>query len=402
MAFSEVGRWLLHQPERERPPERVYEELAQRLIAEGVPLWRLSTSLISFDPVLISTNIFWFRDRGAQVQYPPYSLLQGPTYKRSTIQRLIEKGEEVRVRLDLPADQVPFPVLVDLKSQGAIDYFALPLWLGDALTSARFRQSVSTGRSWISFTTDHPAGFSDAHLDGLRSIREELAFRLALETSKESARSLLRAYLGRNAARRVLEGSFQRGSAEAIRAVIWYCDMRGFTSLSDAIPPGEVVKVLDRYFDCVATPIEKHGGEVLKFIGDAVLAIIPIPEGGDEDACHRALLAAREAIANLAALRTEPGAPQLGCGVALHVGDVYYGNIGTAARLDFTVIGAAVNEVCRVEPLTRILNVDALLTEAFVNAGRISGPPSLGRHALKGVSGEREVFALPQVTSGRA
>jgi adenylate cyclase len=394
MSFDQVARWLLEQPEHERTPEELIEQLAEQLCAAGLPLWRLATTLIAFDPVTLGTDLWWIRGQGSRRVQLDYDVLRLPHYTHSPVAHAIETGTELRCRLDLPDDQLPFALLRELKATGATDFFILPLWIGDALTSAHFRHVVRHRRTWISFASDAPDGFSDVQIEALRSLAPALAMRLALETSKVSARSLLRAYLGANAAERVLEGAFQRGSSQGIRAVIWYCDMRGFTSLSDAAPPAEVVSALDRYFDCVATPVEANGGEVLKFVGDAVLAIFQLDDGGARDACRRGVVAARQALENLAALRGEPGAPRLSCGIALHVGDVYYGNIGTRNRLDFTVIGAAVNEVCRVEGLTRSLGVDVLLTEPFVRAAGLEGARALGRHELKGVSGPRELFTL--------
>ena len=234
-------------------------------------------------------------------------------------------------------------------------------------------------------------------------MRELLPFisqRLTHECSKQAARSLLRIYLGANAAERILAGQFRRATAQAIRAVIWYCDMRGFTALSDANPAAEVVKTLDAYFDCVASPIDDHGGEVLKFIGDAVLGIFPIEDAGPAEPCRRALAAVDDARANLARLnadRATRGEPALGLGIALHAGEVMYGNIGAKNRLDFTVIGAPVNEVCRVEALTRTLGVDVLLTQTFVRVAELTGARSLGRHTLKGVAQPQEVFLPPDV-----
>ena len=217
---------------------------------------------------------------------------------------------------------------------------------------------------------------------------------MALEASKHASRALLRAYLGPHASRRVLTGAFRRGTGESVRAVILFCDMRGFTSFSDSRPPAEVVRALDEYFDRVATPIEEAGGEVLKFIGDAVLGMFPI---GDQptEACRRALESATKALSNLAelnGLRAARGDEPLGLGMALHVGEVMYGNIGARSRLDFTVIGSAVNEVCRVEALTRSLGCDLLLTKDFVREAKLERATSLGEHALKGVGGRIEVF----------
>jgi adenylate cyclase len=198
-------------------------------------------------------------------------------------------------------------------------------------------------------------------------------------------------YLGDNAAARVSEGAFVRGTGVPIEAALWFCDMRGFTALADRRPAADVVRVLDRFFEAVAGSIAPHGGEVLKFIGDAVLAIFPVGDDGPRGACVRALAAAHEAVAGVASLAAEPDMPELGLGVALHLGEAMYGNIGASGRLDFTVIGAAVNEVCRVESLCRSLG-PILLTKDFAEHCHDEVVPR-GVHALKGVSTPRELFA---------
>jgi adenylate cyclase len=253
-------------------------------------------------------------------------------------------------------------------------------------------------RTYVSFATDDPAGFREEHVARVRALLPAIAARVSLEASKETARQLLRAYLGANATRRILGGAFERGGAETLRAVLWYCDMRGFTTLSDVRPAHEVVRVLDAYFDAVASPIDARGGEVLKFIGDAVLAIFPL-DPDPHDACRRALAAVDDTRANLARLnaaRAARGEDALGLGLALHAGDVSYGNIGAQNRLDFTVIGAPVNEVCRVEAMTRTLGVDVLLTATFVALAGLAEAVPMGAHRLKGVGAPVELYTMPR------
>ena len=394
MKVDELRRFLIAQTDGRYGLTDFVERLARQLIDAGLPLWRLSTTFLSFDPSIVGPHVTWIRGQATTAVPRAYSILSQPAFTDSPVSYVLETGKELRTRLDIPAEALPYSLLGELKAQGATDFFITPIPLGDALSSAVFLDIKHSSRTWLSLTTDAAEGFADAALDALRALLPELGLRMALETTKESTRSLLRAYLGPNASRRVLDGAFRRGTAERVRSVIWFCDMRGFTTLSDSATPEDVVRALDHYFDCVAKPIEARGGEVLKFIGDAVLAIFPFDPSTLESACESALGAAHEAIANLKALRDQPGATPLACGVALHVGDVYYGNIGTPTRLDFTVIGAAVNEVCRVEALTRPLSVDLLLTRAFVDVARPKRVRSMGAQQLKGVSGSTEVFTV--------
>jgi adenylate cyclase len=270
--------------------------------------------------------------------------------------------------------------LKELQARGATDYIVVPLRLGDA------------SPCFYSCATHRPGGFSDADLEVLRSICRPLALRVAVTVQADALERLLSVYLGPNAARRVLEGSFRRGTGQVITAAVWYCDLRNFTRLTDQTEVHEVVRLLDQYFEAVAGPVTEHGGEILKFIGDAMLAIFEVGAGTPEDACRRALAAAEQGLA--ATQERFPDAP-VRIGVALHFGDLLYGNIGARERLDFTAIGAVVNEVCRVEGLCKELGVPLLFTGAF-NAKLQEGTTvPLTRAHLKGVSEARDIFTLP-------
>jgi adenylate cyclase len=227
------------------------------------------------------------------------------------------------------------------------------------------------------------------------ALTSTLARRIEIESSYHATNSLLEVYLGKNAARRVINGQFRRGGGELIRAAIWFCDLRGFTPISDRMPPAQVVEILDTYFDCVASVIVAHGGEVLKFIGDAILAIFPVQEDPGE-ACRRALDAAEKALAALDGVNRERASgPDLDIGIALHLGEVMYGNIGSRERLDFTVISSAVNETSRLEGLCKTLSRRLLLSQAFSETLSRNDLLDLGEHALKGVSTKRRVFTVP-------
>jgi adenylate cyclase len=207
---------------------------------------------------------------------------------------------------------------------------------------------------------------------------------------------LLGVYLGKNAARRVSSGEFQRGRGELIDAAIWFCDVRRFTERSDRTSPGRMIEILDGYFDAFAGAISDQGGEVLKFIGDAVLAIFPL--GSDaRGACRRALAAVEQAFAALARFNEQlalRGDDPVEVGVALHRGSVMYGNIGARDRLDFTVISSAVNEASRLESLCKALGTRLALSAAFVEAAELEGVSDLGEHALRGVQAPLRVFTV--------
>jgi adenylate cyclase len=251
-------------------------------------------------------------------------------------------------------------------------------------------------RSSFSCATDRPGGFTENDLELLEETALPLALRVELASAHIATSTLLNVYLGPNAAKRVLTGAFRRGGGELVEAVIWYCDLRGFTTLVDARPVADVVPILDRYFESVAGPVSDNGGEILKFIGDAMLAVFRIePNMPTDEPCARALAAAETALAALGELNATLGT-SLTIGVALHVGEVMYGNIGARDRLDFTVIGRAVNEACRVEALCKELRVALLVTSSFAAAHPASGVVSLGDYTLRGVARPHELFTLPR------
>ncbi|MDB4992864.1 MAG: Adenylate cyclase [Myxococcaceae bacterium] len=373
--------WLATEASRPTAAQLV-TYLAEHLVALGIPLSRLLTGLPTLHPEILVREVRWTPESGAKVTSLPHTLTRSPSYLVSPVVAL-QQGSvtEIRRRL-IGADAVlDFPVLADLAATGVTDYFAIPI----AFTDGR--------RSFISFTTEAPAGFSDAHLELLRDVPAWVPVRLELESMRYAMSSLLEVYLGANAAKRVLDGAFLRGGGEVVNAAIFTCDLRGFTQMSDRLPVRDVVAMLDRYFECVAVPIAEHGGEVLKFIGDAVLAVFTI-DGDARAPCRAALAAAEEALSRIGALATSYPEVPIGVGVALHVGEVMYGNVGAPGRLDFTVIGAAVNEVCRVEALSKDLKVPLLVTASFAEACADERLVSLGRHALRGVREEQAILTL--------
>jgi adenylate cyclase len=251
----------------------------------------------------------------------------------------------------------------------------------------------------MSFQSDAPAGFDDADIDALHEIVDMMAPIVETESAYRIARQVLRTYVGRRTGDRVLSGAITRGSGETIEAVIWYCDLRGFTGLTDSLPSEQLLALLNDYFEIMAGAVTEVGGEVLKFVGDAMLAIWALGEDdGDEAACcAKALAAARTARERLDARNAErnaAGLPEIQYGLALHLGEVHYGNIGAPDRLDFTVIGPAVNHAARLEKLGSDLG-HPITASASVAAAAPDTLQSLGAHQLRGVAEPQEVFALP-------
>jgi adenylate cyclase len=375
-----IQRWLVDEPHEDGGGGEFLGALAPRLLSAGLPLWRVSYALMTKHPEVLWRTVQWRAGQGVTVRDQPHARLDDPFYTRSAVAVVRRTQLPVRVRL-LPGD-LPFPICHDLRDQGGTDYIvqALPFTNGQV--------------SYVSFATDVPEGFPDVTQEALESIRPFLARRLELESAYYATRALLEVYLGKNAARRVFAGEFQRGRGELIDAAIWFSDMRDFTALSDRAPPARVVETLDATFDAVASAIAEHGGEVLKFIGDAVLAIFPV---GDDAraACRHALAAADQAFASLDKVneqRSQRGEEPVAVGVALHRGPVMYGNIGARDRLDFTVISSCVNEASRLESLCKQLRTPLALSASFVSAAEVDDVVDLGEHTLKGVKAPLRVF----------
>jgi len=360
--------------------------LCERLAAAGVPLYRVSLGLRPPHPEVYARNVRWKRgERGVSVSDRDYGIRTSSAYRDSPVRLIHEGAGALRRRLEGPGAGLDFPILAELKADGCTDYVIMPLL-------------HSTGETdFISWTTDRPGGFATPQLTLLYDLLPLIALRVELASAHEATRTLLTTYLGREPARRVLSGSVRRQSVETIRAAVLVSDVRGFTRFADRNPADEVVRLLDDYFECMAEAIEDRGGEVLKFIGDGLLAMFEAKD--DRDACGRAFEAGRAALEKIEAAnarRAAQGRAPIRVGLGLHLGDVQYGNIGARERLDFTVIGPAVNEASRVEQLTKALDRQLLATAAFAGAAPDCPLVSVGFHALRGVAEPQEIFGLAE------
>ncbi|WP_298728724.1 adenylate/guanylate cyclase domain-containing protein [uncultured Ferrovibrio sp.] len=394
--LTPAARWLIDHGGEVMPISDLIEGFCRHLLQEGIPLLRVSTGLPSMHPLTLTRGFSWTRGQGVTMAARGHEVRQSREYLESPIYTIHQGAAAIRRHIELPDTPMDYGVLHDLKAIGATDYLALPM---------RFTQGPgmsadgSANISFMSFATDRPGGFRPEELSYLMELMPLIALRLELEAGRRMTRDLLETYLGHGPAKRVLAGNFRRGQGYEVEAAIWLSDLRGFTAFSDRHTAQEVVATLDSYFDAMAAPIQAHAGEVLKFIGDGLLAIFRVEENrGRADACRRALQAAQDAFAGLHEInqgRAIGGAPPLKIGIGLHVGKVVFGNIGAKDRLDFTVIGRAVNEVARVETQTKVLNRPLLISPSF--AAEVNDCPilSLGFHGLRGVQEPQELFTLP-------
>ena len=382
-----VIEWLVDGARSARTPEEFMGQLCERLYALGIPLWRVAVFVRTLHPEVMGRRFLWRPDTGIEVSSAGYEVMEEESYLRSPIVRVYETGTGFRRRLDDPAASAEFPILADLRVEGVTDYVASPLL---------FSNGAVHGVTW---TTRRPGGFSDADIAALETIIKPLTRVIEIWSLRRTATSLLNTYVGTHAGERILSGHIRRGDVEAIHAAIWFSDMRGFTALADQLPARTLVDLLSRYFDCQVPTIAAHGGEVLKFMGDGLLAIFPVhdDESDAEWVCEDVLVAAREVRAKIAALRGANDmreAADVRFGLALHLGQVMYGNIGGGDRLDFTCIGPGVNLAARIERLTSQLGRTVLTSTRFARHCRAS-VEQVGEFTLAGFVNPQMVYGLP-------
>jgi adenylate cyclase len=378
--------WLSDGARSAARSQDVLEQLCVRLTEAGLPLWRVAVFVRTLHPILMGRSFVWRPDREVVVSEAPFQLLDDDTFLKSPVQKIYRTGEAIRRRLADQDSSDDFPIFAELRADAVTDYLALPL----KFTNGEIH--VAT------FTTRRGGGFDPEHAAALEALAAPFARVAEVRALRVTAISLLNAYVGHKAGEHILAGRIRRGDVEAIHAVIWLSDMRGFTRRADTMAPAALIEVLNLFYDNLVPPIEAEGGEVLKFMGDGLLAIFRIAGESDaERACTSALRAARQAEANIAALASgdQAGDP-LRFGVALHVGDALYGNIGAGARLDFTCIGPSVNLAARLEKIASRHGRTVVASAAY--ARRLPDDfVSLGEFDLAGFREPETVFGLKEV-----
>jgi adenylate cyclase len=396
--------WAVRQGLRGADIAQLFDDLCQRLVVAGLPLWRAFVGMRTLHPQWGGYSYTWRRDLNAiELERFARGVDTNPDWVESPFRFLINQISDdgvawMRRRLDGPDAQLDFPVLKSFAAEGATDYVAQFSRFGPAGDPSR-----GTGVAY-SFATDQVDGFTDDDIALMRGVLPAASLAIMAKAGHTIARSLLEAYLGADAGQRVHTGAIERGSVETIWAVLWFADIRGFTGIADSTPGPDVIDLLDAVFETLTAALRARGGQVLKFLGDGMLAIFPCSEATQEETCRRALDAAAEAMAALATLnetRHAAGQPTAQVDLALHLGEVLYGNVGAVDRLDFTVIGPAVNEASRIEALCEPLGRSVLVSAEFAAAlGERGGLEALGRHELRGVRDAREIFGLVPYSSG--
>jgi adenylate cyclase len=379
-----VARWFVTEAYRITDTAELVAAAGEQLVLSGIPLYRLAYFQLTLHPELAGRGYFWRRGQGVQTADRVRGDNQDTAYRDNPLPAVFEQRKTVRVRLDQVEPQAP--VLRQLKDEGATDYVALPL----LFTSGHV--------DGLSVVSDHPGGFSSTDLDRMYLLQFAFTRLVEIHSLRDTATHLLDAYVGRAAGQRILAGEVRRGDGQTIEAVIWYGDLRGFTRISDTLPPEAVIALLNDYFDTMGDIVTNAGGEILKFMGDGMLAIFPVPSPAEKaDTASRAARAAAatvDAMLVLNRIRSAEGEPTVRFGLALHIGEVMFGNIGASRRLDFTVVGPAVNHTARLEKLCGPLDRSVLLSSTLAGLLPAGDCQSLGDHQLKDIDLPQQVFTL--------
>jgi adenylate cyclase len=390
VALQKLTEWLVDGARSAPNPPQLMTETCERLVAAGVPLWRVGVFVRTLHPDIVGRNFVWRPGAEVVVGSANYDMLDSDEFRSSPLAIVFGEAREIRARMDGP-DAKRFPLFDDLREEDVTDYIALPLLQVDGSVHAS---------SW---TTRQPGGFTDTQVKAIRELIPALSRLIEVTHLRFRSSVLLDTYVGNRAGGRILGGQIRRGHTETMQAAIWLSDLRGFTALSDRLPAETVIEILNQYFDCQVSAIATHGGEVLKFMGDGLLAVFPFDEyvGDVGKECAKVLEAACEARANVEAMQFPIGETieRFRFGVALHVGRILYGNIGGGNRLDFTCIGPAVNLAARLEKMASRLHRTVVASAAFAQ-GCPGKWDDLGEFPIAGFSKAERVYGLSDETAG--
>ncbi|MCV0426427.1 MAG: adenylate/guanylate cyclase domain-containing protein [Roseibium sp.] len=382
---ADVVQWLYSDASQLEGTLEIVSEMAERLRAGNVPVDRASTGIWVVHPNVRAEQSLWASDGTRELRLYTSDNSSEEGYLTSPVKRVQDTLKPVRVAMSKhPEAAEEFPITVELRDEGYTDYVSLPMLFSDG--------SVKVA----SFATKAPGGFLGSHISVFESLIRPLALVCELKTLRRTAETVLNTYVGPRAGLRVLDGATARGEGEWIKAVVSFADIRGFTRLSNTLPADKIIVFLNKYFGAMTAAVEAHGGEVLKFIGDEVMAIFPYQtEAEAKDAAMRALLAARDTLDRIKTINSSnhcAATPDMSVGIALHAGDVFYGNVGSETRLDFTVVGPVVNLASRIAELAKDLERQVLVSDAL---SEIMGCRSglYGRYHVKGFDDPVAVYS---------
>jgi adenylate cyclase len=380
-----VVDWLINGTRDQRFIDNIFAEMCIRLQQAGIPLARSTLHVLIQHPQWLGARFMWADGmREAEIARVDHDVRERSEYIGSPANEMFDGATELRENLEQdPALGRKHALYREMRAQGLTDYVAWPLYhtLGK--------------RHLVTFATNRPGGFDDTHVAALKNLLPVLALVSEIRVKNRLARTLLETYVGSHAGELILAGATRRGTGTTVRAAIMICDLRDFTKISDNWPRDDVIDLLNDYFDAMSEPIARHGGEILKFIGDGLLAIFPLSEPNAGANLLHAVTEARQAMIALNARNDGTGRAPLNYGIGVHVGDVMYGNIGSSTRLDFTVIGPAVNMASRLEALTKQLGKKVLLSRDFAElVEREFELEHVGKYEVRGFSDPIELFAF--------
>ncbi len=383
-AIDKLNAWMITEGRRSGDPIKVVSHFCAAMVAAGVPFWRVNIGQRFASPLLIAWGVVW-RPDGTSVYEVTHARMLTDGYVGSSFEYIMEHRKPLHKSLrdlDPQTDHISY---LEFAEQGGTDYYATLLYYGDGSLHG------------CTFVTQDPDGFTPEHLEMIEAALPALSCAMEPVTMRKSSKSLLRTYLGDGPSEAVWNGTIKRGERTTLDAVVMFSDLRGFTALSDTGTEEEVFDALNSYFDLVVQSVEENGGDVLKFMGDGILSIFPIPRQADHaDRCRKAAQAAQGVLSGLVTLnqsRTAADQPALDLGIGINAGQVSYGNIGSPARLDFTVLGSAVNVASRVEGLTKSLGHRVLATDTIADAAPDLFAAS-GLHEVRGIAHPIALFAL--------
>jgi len=390
--FADLENWLLGEAINETDMLSLTESLAWRMVAAGLPIVRATIHVGTLHPQLTGFGWSWNKLDGLCDEIVVKAMsAQSEAYMRSPLRPAVEDGQSLFLDVSDTETQALYPIVAELAEEGIKHYAVLPM--PKRIGANRF--------DVVTIATAEQGGFTKQQQAQLDRVLKYLALHVHRHTARRIAENVLNVYLGPSAGKQVLEGSISRGDGNAIEAVIWVADMRGFTELTEKYSGPQVNRVLNGFFEQVVSAVTGNGGDVLKFLGDGVLAVFPFQCAATAaDAAKAAMAAADEALRNLDAYNADPcedvrnlnGWTPIRCGIAMHVGEVFFGNVGGQDRLDFTVIGSAVNEAARLEALTKRVMRPVVMSQ---QVGDLLEIPldDIGHHELKGIVQPVRVFA---------
>lgn len=406
MSEAALAAWLAEAGLRNLPFDEMVDGFSRRLDALGVPVARTFAGMNTLHPMVRARSMIWDRSGGPNARFEfGHVDFDAPILRRSPFLPMLRDGVMMRrVRVDDAGAARETLLFAELHAAAMTEWLGRVFPFGSLMPAAGLDVQDSAGHAErlffvCSVTTDRPGGYREQDMAVLDRLLPLFALAVKAVSIGAIGHGLLAAYLGDDPASRVYAGTVLRGGVQSVEAVLLYTDLRGFTALADVTPGPELIALLDECFECMVEPVAQHGGEVLKFLGDGLLAAFAVIAGNRDAVCGAALDAAIGAQARIEALnarRRAEGRTPIALDISLHIGAVQYGNVGTATRLDFTVIGPAVNEASRIERLCEPLGHHVLASQPFAEAAVSSRSRlvSLGRHTLRGVREPTELFGL--------